>query len=367
MKRLIGLVLISCLHLLSGAWAADRIKDIASVAGVRSNQLVGYGLVVGLDRSGDQTTSSPFTAQSMISMLNQLGVHIPQGTSMNPKNVAAVTITATLPPFARRGQVIDVTVSSMGDAKSLRGGTLLLSPLKGADSQVYAMAQGNIVVGGAGASAAGSQTQVNQLNAGRIPAGATVEREVPVLIGNGEFINIELLSADFSTADKVVQAINREFGTNTARAVDGRLIEVRAPYDTSQRVQFLSRLENLTIDPVIVSPLVVINARTGSVVMNQAIRLDPCAVSHGNLTVSVNTTPQVSQPNALAGGRTAVVEKADIQVKQDQGRVINVPRGADLSEVVKALNAVGASPQDLISILQAMKAAGSLRAELQII
>ena len=229
------------------------------------------------------------------------------------------------------------------------------------------MAQGNIVVGGAGASAAGSQTQVNQLNAGRIPAGATVEREVPVLIGNGEFINIELLSADFSTADKVVQAINREFGTNTARAVDGRLIEVRAPYDTSQRVQFLSRLENLTIDPVIVSPLVVINARTGSVVMNQAIRLDPCAVSHGNLTVSVNTTPQVSQPNALAGGRTAVVEKADIQVKQDQGRVINVPRGADLSEVVKALNAVGASPQDLISILQAMKAAGSLRAELQII
>lgn len=366
MQPLVGLFVIGWLSVTS-VFAAERIKDIVSIGGVRSNQLVGYGLVVGLDRSGDKATSSPFTAQSMINMLNQLGVQVPAGTTLDPKNVAAVTITATLPPFARKGQALDVTVSSMGDAKSLRGGTLLLSPLKGADGQIYAMAQGNVVVGGAGASSGGSRAQVNQLNAGRIPAGALVEREVTVALGDGEFINIELLSADFSTANRVVQAINKEFGVDTARAVNGRLLEVRAPYDTNQRVSFLSRLENLTIDPVAVSPLVVINARTGSVVMNQAIRLEPCAVSHGNLTVSVSNTPQVSQPNALSGGRTAVVNKTDIKVNQEPGSVISVPRGADLSQVVNALNAVGANPQDLISILQAMKAAGSLRADLQII
>ncbi|HJV05789.1 MAG TPA: flagellar basal body P-ring protein FlgI [Chromobacteriaceae bacterium] len=366
MKRfLLGWVLLLCV--MNAVLASQRLKEIANIGGVRPNQLIGYGLVVGLDGSGDKVSSSPFTGQSMSNMLNQLGVQIPAGTKLDPKNVAAVSLTATLPPFARRGQTIDVTASSIGDAKSLRGGTLLLSPLKGADGQVYAMAQGNVVVGGAGASAGGSKAQVNQLSVGRIPAGATVEREVPTALGNGEFINLELQEADFTTANRVVHAINREFGVGTARAVDGRLVEVRAPFDTNQRVQFLSRMENIAVDPAEVSPLVIINARTGSIVMNQAVRLEPCAISHGNLSVSVSNTPQVSQPNPLSGGATVATNQANVNIKSDGGKVIRVPKGANLSQVVSALNAVGATPQDLVSILQAMKAAGSLKADLQII
>ncbi|GGY06638.1 flagellar basal body P-ring protein FlgI [Paludibacterium paludis] len=365
MKRFI-LGLLAAL-LVAQAAAAERIKDLATFGGVRPNQLVGYGLVVGLDGSGDKASSSPFTAQSLNSMLNQLGVQIPSGTKLDPKNVAAVTMTATLPPFARTGQPLDVTVSSIGDAKSLRGGTLLLAPLKGADGQIYAMAQGNVVVGGAGASAGGSSTQVNQLSVGRVPSGATVEREVPTQLGNNGVIDLELLSADFTTADRVVQAINRQFGAGVARAVDGRLVEVRAPVDANARVQFLSRLENIAVDPADVSPLVIINARTGSIVMNQAVKLEPCAISHGNLTVTVSNTPQVSQPNPLSAGQTTTTNQANVNVNAQPGRVISVPRGTNLSQVVNALNAVGATPQDLVSILQAMKASGALRADLQII
>nr|WP_199065236.1 flagellar basal body P-ring protein FlgI [Chromobacterium sp. ASV5] len=347
--------------------AAQRLKDIANIGGVRPNQLIGYGLVVGLDGSGDKVTSSPFTGQSMSNMLNQLGVQVPPGTKLDPKNVAAVTLTATLPPFARRGQSIDVTASSIGDAKSLRGGTLLMTPLKGADGQVYAMAQGNVVVGGAGASAGGSSTQINQLSVGRIPDGATVEQEVPTALGSGEFINLELREADFTTANRAVQAINKAFGQGTARAVDGRLIEVRAPFDSNQRVQFLSKMENIAVDPADVSPLVIINARTGSIVMNQAVTLAACAVSHGNLSVTVNNTPQVSQPNALSGGKTTITNQADITINSTGGKVIGLRGGANLSQVVNALNALGATPQDLISILQAMKSAGALKADLQVI
>ncbi|MGC0154512.1 flagellar basal body P-ring protein FlgI [Chromobacterium vaccinii] len=349
------------------AWSAQRLKDIANIGGVRPNQLIGYGLVVGLDGSGDKVTSSPFTGQAMINMLNQLGVQVPPGTKIDPKNVAAVTLTATLPPFAKRGQMLDVTTSSFGDAKSLRGGTLLLSPLKGADGQIYAMAQGNVVVGGAGASAGGSSTQINQLSVGRIPAGATVEREVQTALGDGEFIHLELQEADFTTANRAVQAINRVFGADTARAVDGRLIEVRAPFDSNQRVQFLSRMENIAVDPADLSPLVIINARTGSIVMNQAVTLGACAVSHGNLSVTINSTPQVSQPNALSGGKTTVTNQADITINSTSGKVVGLKGGANLAQVVNALNALGATPQDLISILQAMKSAGSLKADLQII
>ncbi|AUH50591.1 flagellar biosynthesis protein FlgI [Chromobacterium sp. ATCC 53434] len=349
------------------AWSAQRLKDIANIGGVRPNQLIGYGLVVGLDGSGDKVTSSPFTGQAMINMLNQLGVQVPPGTKIDPKNVAAVTLTATLPPFAKRGQMLDVTTSSFGDAKSLRGGTLLLSPLKGADGQIYAMAQGNVVVGGAGASAGGSSTQINQLSVGRIPAGATVEREVQTALGDGEFIHLELQEADFTTANRAVQAINRVFGADTARAVDGRLIEVRAPFDSNQRVQFLSRMENIAVDPADLSPLVIINARTGSIVMNQAVTLGACAVSHGNLSVTINNTPQVSQPNALSGGKTTVTNQADITINSTSGKVVGLKGGANLAQVVNALNALGATPQDLISILQAMKSAGSLKADLQII
>ncbi|MXR36823.1 flagellar basal body P-ring protein FlgI [Craterilacuibacter sinensis] len=345
---------------------AERLKDISSIAGVRQNQLIGYGLVVGLDGSGDKGNSSPFTTQSLGNMLNQLGVQIPQGMKLDSKNVAAVSLTATLPAFARSGQKIDVTASSLGDAKSLRGGTLLLSPLKGVDGQIYAMAQGSLIVGGVGASAAGSSVQVNHLSVGRVPGGAIIERDAPAASSQG-VVELELNEADFSTVNSVVSAINREFGGGVARAIDGRLVEVSAPQDSNSRVAFLARLENIAVTPAKASPLVIVNARTGSIVMNQTVTLEPCAVAHGNLSVTVSNTPQVSQPGALAGGQTAVTNQADINIKADGGKVISVPRGVDLAKVVAALNSLGAGPQDLISILQAMKAAGALKAELQII
>src|SRR5690242_10368829 len=248
---------------------AERIKDLANVAGVRTNALIGYGLVVGLDGTGDQTTQTPFTIQSIQSMLAQLGINVPPGSNPQLKNVAAVMVTAQLPPFAQPGQQIDVTVSSLGNAKSLRGGTLVLTPLKGPDGQVYAMAQGNVAVGGAGASAGGSKTQVNTLNAGRVPAGATVERAVPSPVGEAGFLALELRDTDFSIARQVVEAVNRKFGDGSADAVDGRTIRVRAPAGPSARVAFLADLENLTVEGAIPAARVIINARTGSIVMNQ--------------------------------------------------------------------------------------------------
>ena len=337
------------------------------VQGVRNNQLVGYGLVVGLDGTGDQTTQTPFTTQSLLSMLNQLGVTLPPGINLQLKNIAAVMVTATLPPFARQGQQIDVTVSSLGNAKSLRGGTLLLTPLRGADSRVYAVAQGNLVVPGAGASAAGSSVQVNTLNAGRIPAGATVEREVPTPVGQGEFVYLEANQADFTTATRIVEAVNGVFGTGTATAVDARQIRVRAPLDTTQRVAFLSRLENIVIQPGEAPPKVIINARTGSVVMTQMVRVSECAVSHGNLSISITREQQVSQPLPFSQGQTVVTEQAQVQVQEQTSKVLLIPATASLSDVVKALNAVGATPSDLLAILQAMKAAGALKADLEVI
>ena len=371
-SRIVAVVGLSAICLLSSVfWSAafaERIKDLASIQGVRDNQLLGYGLVVGLDGSGDQTTQTPFTIQSTISMLANMGVTLPPGTSLQLKNVAAVTVTATLPPFARPGQVIDVTVSSIGNAKSLRGGTLVMTPLKGADGQVYAMAQGNMLVGGVGAEAGGAKVQVNHLSVGRIPAGATVERAVQTVLGQGDYINLELNTTDFTTATRLVEAINRELspGKEIASALDGRMIKVRAP-EGSARVAFLSQVENLQIDPAQGMARVIINARTGSVVMNQAVALDNCAISHGNLTVIINTDTSVSQPNALSGGETVQVAKTAIDVKTDKGGVILLKQGVALSDVVKALNSIGATPQDLLSILQAMKSAGALRAELEII
>ena len=347
------------------AWSAQRIKELASVSGVRNNQLVGYGVVVGLDGTGDKSGGP--AAQSMMNLINKLGVQMPPGQRIDSKNSAAVVVTANLPPFAKPGQPLDVTISSISDAKSLRGGTLLMTPLKGADGQVYAMAQGNVLIGGAGAAAGGSSVTVNQLNAGRIPGGATVEREVINSLNNSESIRLELLEADFTTANRVVEVINRAFGAQTARALDGRMIEVRAPFDSNQRVQFLARMENLAVTAAESTPLVILNARTGSVVMNQAVKVEPCAVAHGNLSVTVNSTPVVSQPNPLSQGQTVVGQEADISVQADGSKIINVPRGTNLNQVVRALNAVGATPQDLLSILQAMKAAGALKADLQII
>lgn len=346
---------------------AERIKDLASVQGVRHNQLIGYGLVVGLDGSGDQTTQTPFTVQSIVNMLSNLGVTLPPGTSLQLKNVAAVMVTATLPPFARNGQQIDVTVSSMGNAKSLRGGTLLMAPLKGADGNVYAVAQGNVLVGGAGASAGGSKVQVNHLSVGRIAGGATVERVVPTQLGEGEFVYLELNTTDFGTVQRMVEAINRNVGADTARAEDGRRLRVRAPTDADSRVAFLGRIENLDLQPQQTAAKVIVNGRTGSVVMNQAVAIDTCAVAHGGLSVTVSSEQQVSQPAPLSGGQTVVTERADIQIAQQGGSLLTLKAGASLAEVVKALNAIGASPLDLIAILQAMKAAGALRAELEVI
>ena len=345
---------------------ADRIKDMASIQGVRDNQLIGYGLVVGLDGSGDQTTQTPFTVQSIISMLSQMGVNMPQGTSLQLKNVAAVMVTATLAPFSKPGQTIDVTASSIGNAKSLRGGMLLMTPLKGADGQVYAMAQGNVLVGGVGASSGGASVQVNHLSVGRVPAGATVERAVPTLLGQGGFIHLELRTTDFTTAARIVEVINGQIAPDLASALDGRVIQVRAPAG-NERVAFISRIENLEVNPAQGIAKVIINARTGSVVMNQAVTLDNCAVAHGNLTVVISTDSAVSQPNALSRGQTVQTDKASIDITSDQGGLVQLQKGVSLSEVVKALNSIGATPRDLLAILQAMKSSGALRAELEII
>ncbi|MFZ1180348.1 MAG: flagellar basal body P-ring protein FlgI [Herbaspirillum sp.] len=368
-KLLISVLLTLICLFSAGAGHAERLKDLASIQGVRQNQLVGYGLVVGLDGSGDQTTQTPFTVQSVISMLQQLGVNLPSNSTSNMqlKNVAAAMVTTSLPAFAQPGQTLDVTVSSIGNAKTIRGGTLLMTPLKGADGEIYAIAQGNIVVGGAGASAAGSSTTINQLSVGRISAGATVERAVPSALGQGEIINLELNDNDFSTASRVVEAVNKRFGNDTAVAQDGRVIRIRAPMESGERVAFLGALENIDVTPARVQAKVILNARTGSVVMNQSVILDTCAVSHGNLSVVINAENSVSQPGALSGGRTAAVQNAEISINSEPGKVMYLKGGASLAEVVKALNAIGATPQDLLAILQAMKAAGSLRAELEII
>lgn len=366
--RKIAAIALGALCMWSASAAhAERLKDLASIQGVRQNQLIGYGLVVGLDGSGDQTTQTPFTVQSVISMLQNLGVNLPPGTSLQLKNVAAVVVTTSLPAFAQPGQTLDVTVSSMGNAKSLRGGTLLMTPLKGADGQVYGIAQGNVLVGGVGASASGSKAQVNHLSVGRISAGATVERAVPTSLGQGEMVYLELNDTDFSTASRVVETVNRRFGPETAAAQDGRVIRVRAPVSSDERVAFLGALESLQVTPAQMNAKVILNARTGSVVMNQAVTLDNCAVSHGNLSVVISTQPVISQPGALSGGQTVVTSTSQIDIQKEPGQVLLLKGGTSLADVVKALNAIGATPQDLLAILQAMKAAGSLRAELEII
>ncbi len=346
---------------------AERIKDLASIQGVRDNPLIGYGLMVGLDGSGDQTMQTPFTTQSLNNMLGQLGVTVPPGTNMQLKNVAAVMVTAVLPPFVRPGQAIDITVSSLGNAKSLRGGTLLMTPLKGADGQVYALAQGNMVVGGAGAAASGSQVKVNQLSSGRIPAGAIVERAVDSPLGGDGTLVIELNKSDFGTAQKAVDAINRSFGPGTAQALDARMIQVNAPARPEERVGFLARIEDIDVNPAQAVAKVVINARTGSVVMNQTVRINDCAVAHGSLSVVINTDPVISQPGPLSGGNTVATQRSQIELSQGGGALQVVKGGASLADVIKGLNALGANPQDLVSILQAMKAVGALRAELEII
>jgi flagellar P-ring protein precursor FlgI len=360
-------LLALCAALAAPVAQAERLKDMASIAGVRQNQLSGYGLVVGLDGTGDQTSQTPFTVQSIIAMLQQKGVNLPPAGQLQLKNVAAVMVTTSLPAFAQPGQNIDITVSSIGNAKSLRGGTLLMTPLHGADGQVYAMAQGNVLVGGVGASSGGAQVQVNHLAVGKISDGATVEKAVASNLGENNQIRLELKQTDFATASRVVTALNDQFGVGTATALDGRVIRVRTPASSDARVSFIGLMENIDVKPAAAAAKVILNARTGSVVMNQAVTLDTCAISHGNLSVTVGADTQVSQPAPGSRGRTAVTSTPSVEIKKDPGKVLLVKGGASLAEVVKAMNSIGASPQDLLAILQALKAAGSLRAELEII
>jgi flagellar P-ring protein precursor FlgI len=358
---------LACVLSLIAPAQAERIRDLATVKGVRGNQLIGYGLVVGLDGSGDQTTQTPFTVQSLQSMLTQLGITLPPGTNPQLKNVAAVMVTAELPSFARPGQQLDVTVSSLGNARSLRGGTLLMTPLKGVDGQIYAVAQGNVLVAGAGAAQGGSKVQINHLAAGRVPDGATVERAVASPFLQGESISLELNSTDFSTAQAVTDAINTDLGEGTAHALDGRVIDVKAPSDPDRRVRFMAQLENLQVAQIEPTARVIVNARTGSIAMNRTVSLEPAAVAHGNLSVTITSTPVVSQPAPLSSGQTTVTEKTDIQLKQDGGVLMKLPAAANLADLVKALNSLGANPADLVAILQALKAAGALRADLEVI
>ena len=361
------LLLALILVLGAGTAHAERLKNLATFQGVRDNPLVGYGLVVGLDNTGDQTMQTPFTTQSLSNMLSQLGITLPAGKNMQLKNVAAVMVTAALPAFAQPGSQMDVVVSSMGNAKSLRGGTLLMTPLKGADGQVYAIAQGNMLVGGAGASANGSKVQINQLAVGRIANGAIVERAVASFQPEGGYMNLELKDTDFGTAERVVEAINRNLGAGTAAAMDGRVVQVRTPQSPSARVGFMARIENIDVTRAKAAAKVILNARTGSIVMNQAVTVEDCAIAHGNLSVVINTQPVISQPAPFSQGQTVVAPVSQIDLKRDGGSLQIVKAGASLAAVVKGLNALGATPADLQTILEAMRAAGALRAELEII
>ena len=359
----------SCsLLVLAAPLQAERIKDLASIQGVRHNQLLGYGLVVGLDGSGDKVNSSPFTRQSLNSLLTQLGIVVPPGTRLNPKNVAAVTVHADLPPFSKPGQSIDVTVSSIGDAKSLRGGSLLMTPLKGIDGNVYAVAQGNLVVGGLSAEGAdGSKVTINIPSSGRIPGGALVERSVPSPFGKDAMLTLNLRNGDFTTVQRVADAINETIGAGTATAVDSTSVKVAAPRDLGQRVGFVAMIENIQINPADAVAKVIVNSRTGTVVINSTVRVSPAAVSHGNLVVTISENAEVSQPNPMAGGRTVVTQQSDVAVQENAKRMFVFNPGITLDAVVRAVNRVGAGPSDLVALLEALKQAGSLRAELVVI
>ncbi|MCW8825765.1 MAG: flagellar basal body P-ring protein FlgI [Gammaproteobacteria bacterium] len=361
--------LLSLMMLLSsGTLYAERLKDLVSIAGVRDNQLLGYGLVVGLDGSGDKTSQAPFTVQSLKSMLSRLGITLPADINPQVKNVAAVVVSAVLPPFAKPGQKIDVTASSIGNAKSLRGGMLLMTPLKGVDGNVYAIAQGNLVVGGFGAAGSdGSKITVNVPSVGRIPNGASVERTVNSSFDQGHSIVFNLHNPDFTTANRLAEAVNVYLGPEVAAAIDASSIRISAPVDAAKRVSFVSMLENLTIDPGSSSAKVIVNSRTGTVVINQNVKVMPAAITHGSMTVTIREEPVVSQPAALSGGDTAVVPNSEVMISTDNNPMFYFNPGVDLNDIVRAVNQVGAAPGDLMAILEALKEAGALRAELIVI
>ncbi|SMF36286.1 flagellar P-ring protein precursor FlgI [Alteromonadaceae bacterium Bs31] len=348
--------------------SAERLKDLSSVSGVRTNQLVGYGLVVGLDGTGDQTNQTPFTTQSFMSMLKQFGITIPQNAKFQLKNVAAVAIHAELPPFAKPGQTIDITVSSIANAKSLRGGALLVTPLKGLDGKVYAIAQGNLIVGGFGVEGRdGSRVTVNVPSVGRIPSGAMVERAVPTLFGHNGKIIFNLHTPDFTTAKRVADSINDLLGPDVAMPIDSTSIAVQAPQNPAQRVDFLSLLENVDVNPGKSAARIIINSRTGTIVVGEHVRVSPVAVTHGSLTVTVREDVQISQPGALGGGDTVVVPDSAVEITEESGPMFEFSPGPTLNDIVRAVNEVGAAPGDLMAILEALKQAGALKAEIMVI
>jgi flagellar P-ring protein precursor FlgI len=367
-KRLIKVVLtLAALALVPGA-NAERVKDIATVAGVRSNQLVGYGLVVGLDGTGDQTSQTPFTIQALKNMLAQLGVLVPPNVNPQLRNVAAVTVQAELPPFAKPGQRIDVTVSSIGNARSLRGGSLLMTPLRGADGNVYAIGQGNLAVGGFGiAGDDGSRISLNVPSTGRIPSGATVERSVPTAIGTSEALFLNLFTPDFTTSQRLAESINASLGDGVAQPIDAISVRVRAPAEESQRVGYIAHVENLEVEPADAPARVIINSRTGTVVIGSQVRVRPAAVAHGSLVVNITEFDLVSQPNAFSDGETVVVERSELGFQQEESRMFVFGPGATLNQIVEAVNQVGAAPGDLVAILEALKEAGALSAQLIVI
>jgi len=369
MKKMIyKFIVINLLVIISMPLYAQRIKDITSISGVRSNPLVGYGLVVGLDGTGDQTSQTPFTIQSIKSMLSQFGITIPPNVNPQLKNVAAVTLHANLPPFSKKGQTIDLTVSSIGNAKSLRGGTLLMSPLKGIDGQIYAVGQGNVIVGGFGISGNdGSRITVNIPSVGRIPGGAMVEREVPSSFGMGNTVTFNLNRPDFTTANNLVIAVNKVIGAGSAYAIDASSIVITAPRDLPQRVSFVSVIENIKLKMGEVAAKIVVNSRTGTIVIGKNVTVSPVAVTHGSMTVTITERAIVSQPQAFSEGDTVVIPTSDIRVTESGGRMFLFEPGVALTDIVAAVNQVGAAPGDLIAILEALKEAGALQAELIVI
>jgi flagellar P-ring protein precursor FlgI len=354
---------------LAGAAHAERIKDMAQVQGVRTNQLIGYGLVVGLNGTGDQTSQAPFTVQSLENMLAQLGVTVPAGTTMQLKNVAAVSVHAVLPAFIKPGQTIDITVNSIANAKSLRGGSLLVTPLHGVDGQIYAIAQGNLIVSGFGVEANdGSKLTVNVPSSGRIPNGATVERAVPSQLAQGDSIILNLNDPDFTTATRLVESVNKGVGVDSASIIDGGSVRVHAPEEITLRVAFLSKIENLEVEPANAPARVIINSRTGTVVISSNVHVTPAAVSHGSLSVTIKEEQTVSQPAPFAKvGETKVVTNSQIKVDQGSNHMFLFKPGVDLDQIVRAVNEVGAAPGDLVAILEALREAGALQAELIVI
>ncbi len=363
LKQLV--IFFLALLFLPGEGRATRLKDIADIQGVRSNQLVGYGLVVGLNGSGDGTQAQ-FTIQSIVNMMERMGINV-DANQVKVKNVAGVMVTAQMPAFAKIGQKFDVVVSSIGDAKSLQGGTLLLTPLKGVDGKVYALAQGPVSIGGFAAGGAGAGVQKNHPTAGRIPNGATIEQEIPVLLNNKNEIRISLYAPDFTTVTRAADAINDELGLDVAHPVDAETITILVPPEfQGNAVGLLAAIERVEIRPDSKAK-VVLDERTGTVVMGDKVRISTVAVAHGNLSIQIKETPQVSQPPPFGRGQTVVTPQTDIKVKEGEGKLVVLDQGATIGELVRALNAVGVTPRDLIAILHSVKAAGALQADLEII